>query len=253
MRRLRTSPEELRRSNESFMRQLAGQAAVELAAATNPPFMAEQGAPIKGYRKRVEKDHQRVHRGINDLYGWLVNTQGQATADMYWAILRQKGIQAAITTMIARGVAMPSMSVFSKEHIESQRENGAVPNNPTVYYVDENGLARAKEYSDHKQANVGLTKAGWIAAAAKITRSRAGGKAVAWLRKLARKSSGSVRENFGPHGLEITLTNDIPWSQEAMNPVLSSGIELKIEDRLARQMYTQLRAMAKKMSSNQAA
>jgi hypothetical protein len=145
------------------------------------------------------------------------------------------------------------MSVFEKQHVESQRRNGSVASNPTVYYVDESGLARAKEYADHKQANVGLTKAGWIAAAAKITRSRAGGKAVAWLRKLARKSSGSARESIGAHGMEITLTNDIPWSQEAMNPLLSSVIELKIEDRLARQMYTQLRAMAKKMNSNRAA
>jgi len=116
-----------------------------------------------------------------------------------------------------------------------------------IFIADDQEDAQ-KRYIERKRANVGLAKAGWLAASDAIGKTRVGGKATAWLRKLAGKATGTGVLKELSNGVNITLYNTVPHAQAAMNGRLMDKVPRNIEYRMLSYMQKVLKGLAKKMS-----
>lgn len=242
---LRTSPAALRRTEESLMRQLTGQVAVELASATNPPFFNQQSAPIDGFKGRIKTELRIAAPDVQSLYLYVYSNKGHRLAKKFWAILQKGDPQAASRFLDDNGIAV-NFSAFNPGAIK-RGSKGRIDKNQNPQFLDETEAPKRDEYTKRKQGNVGLAKAGWLSAANGITRSRAGGSGVGWVRKLARKASGKGTLTNSSDGVTITLVNEVPHASDALNMRLMLGVTREVERRLARSIKQQLTAMAKKL------
>lgn len=242
---LRTTPKELRRSNESLMRQLTGQAAVELASATNPPFFNEKSDSTEGFKGRIKDELLMVAPDVQNLYLNIYDRLGWRKAKKFWAILKKGDSSAAAQFLTDNGVAI-NFRAFDPSAIK-RGAKGRVEKRQQYQYLDETEAQKRVDYTKRKQANVGLAKAGWLSAANDITRSRAGGSKVGWVRKLARKASGKGTLTDSAKGITVSLVNQVPHASEALNMRQMVLVEREIERRLARSIKQQLTAMAKKL------
>lgn len=242
---LRTSPNELRRSEESLMRQLTGQVSVELASATNPPFFDEKSAPIDGFKSRIRTEWLSVTPDIQNIYVYVRSVLGSEKADQFWAIYKTGDPIESSRFLLDNGIII-NISNFDPSVIKKTSKN-RVDNNQEKKTLIGSEATKRDEYTKRKQANVGLAKAGWLSAANDITRSRAGGSKVGWVRKLARKASGKGTLTDSAKGITVSLTNQVPHASEAMNMRQMILVEREVERRLARSIKQQLTVMAKKL------
>ena len=246
-RKLRAAPEDIRRTNESLMRQMAGVAGVELANATNPPFFAQNSDGIAGFRIRVKGDITRAQPYASALYQKVYINKGKPLADAYWQILSQQGKNAAMIFLQSIGISS-RIAEFSSSYVQSKRaKKGRVPDNVFPLFIPEEEEAISAAYVAKKQANVGFAKAGWLTATNAITRSRAGGGAIAWVRKLANKASGTGTMTQGANGIRITLKNTVPHASDAMNGGLMVKVPKNLYSRMESSIKRQLKYVLKKL------
>ncbi len=246
-RKLRAAPEDIRRTNESLMRQMAGQAGVELANATNPPFFSESSDGIAGFKDRIAKNISDAHPHASKLYLRVLKLRGPNVADAFWAILSQQGKEAANVFLASIGTNA-RMANFSDDYVKSKRGNkGRIPGNVYPLYLPDNQEAAKEQFIKRKQSNTGLAKAGWLKAVATITRSRAGGASLNWVRKLTGKASGTGVMTEDANGIRITLTNSTPYASDAINGKLMMDVPRRIYDRMQAAIKRQLKATLKKL------
>jgi hypothetical protein len=247
LKQLKTTPELLKRDTQSLMKQMAGQVAVECANATNPPFIAESGVPVAGFKKRITKDVSRAHPSFNDVFQNISNSIGTTKAKQFWAIYNQKSKAEAMAFLAANGVAIRAGS-FSPAHVEAQRgKKGYVKPNAAETVIPDEELDKKQAYIERKQGYVGLQKSGWFAAVDHITRSRAGGKATEWLRKLAKQTSGTGTVTETAKGTTMRLVNNSPHAEEALNDRLIYSVPGRVAERFKKSMDKILQAQANKL------
>lgn len=246
-RKLRAAPEDIRRTNESLMRQMAGVAGVELANATNPPFFAQNSDGIAGYKSRVKGDITRAQPYASTLYQKVYVNKGKPLADAFWQILSQQGKNAAMIFLQSIGISS-RIADFSSSYVQSKRaKKGRVPDNVFPLFIPDEEETKSAAYVSRKQANVGLAKAGWLTATNGITRSRAGGSTIGWVRKLASKASGTGTMTEGANGIRITLKNTVPHASDAMNGKLMVNVPRNLYNRMEASIKRQLKYVLKKL------
>lgn len=247
--KLKTSPQELKRTMDSIMRETAGIAGVELAAATNPPFISESGTPIDGFKTRVMRDHYRSTLSVGGVYANLRASLGQDKANQFWAIYKSGDHAAANDFLRSVGSSVSIVNAFDQSaHNAARKNKGRVPDDHRASTaLDESAEESRKDAIANAQAMVGTAKAGWPAAAKDITRSRAGGKSVNWLRRKQKATGiGTLTESNGV--MTMTLENTVPWAEKAINSRLMANVPISVMRRFGDRAKVALRAIAKKMN-----
>jgi hypothetical protein len=172
-------------------------------------------------------------------------------ANQFWAIYQRGDIAGAQEFLRAKGVPVVFGGQFDASRHNAARtgKQGRVPKSFSIppVVMDGSGVTARNAALRKAQANIGLAKAGWFAATNKITKSQAGGSGVAWVRKLASKSSGTGTLLAGNDGIRGRLVNTAPHAGDAMNGGLLMGVPKRLYQRTQAHIKRQLGYVMKKL------
>lgn len=246
-RKLRATPKDIRRTNERLMRQIAGQAGVELANATNPPFFSQSSYTIQGFTKNISIDIDRAFPNASKLYRRVKNLRSKEMADAFWVILNEQGKESANVFLASIGINN-KITNFSDDYVKRNRKaKGKVSLNVFPLFLPDDQESAKETETKQKQGNIGLAKAGWLSAVNSITRSRAGGASLNWVRELTSKATGSGHMTSSEAGIKITLVNTVPHASDAINKKLMAEVPQKLTRRFMASIRRQLQYALKKL------
>lgn len=269
LRDLRQSPEEMRALNGRFGDVMAGQAGVEMANATNPPFFDDMYRSDAAFM--VEKEVSDAFPPPSAIYDLVsryqpgmtdkqidklrsrpskkkVNVDGETLAKQWWAMMKRDPAKAnrwleSTTGIATKKVARPN----SQMHNEARTgKKGHVNKLWTERWSDVDAVDR---FAAKKAKHVGLAKAAWLKAAqdASGKRSRAGGAAVGWVRKLLRSTVADGSLHADRTSWRVQLTSGITYASDAENPRLRKAVDKRLETRFREYADKTLSALARKM------
>ena len=249
---IQTSITEIGKTHEQIAKTVCGQAAVELANATNPPFFSEASSGIAGFRGHIRDQVENAFPGRSAWYVKVAKLRGKAVADAFWAQVtenEEKGRE-----FLRRiGLHNWDVDVSSANHRSVRTgKNASVPDETGKNrYLSESQMGRREAYTIRKAKHVGLAKAGWLVAAQHAAgRSRVGGAKLGWVRKLMGRASGSGTLQARRDGFTMSLTNATPWASEAVNDRLMAGVRQVVNERMGKYLLTMVKAIAKKAKAD---
>jgi len=200
--------------------------------------------------KVVKRDIHRAYAGPSDVFREIRQMGSEESAKAFWAFYQIGQYKKAEKLMQAKAPAFAGLKIQKFDggaaHKAARGYRGHVAENTKPTFVIKDGSKRGKlnTYIASKQANVGMVKAGWVAAWRDLGRVSEVPK---WVSRVEKKKGlilGSASKQFqGQKSQHIIIHNHVRHADEAIEPRYQGYIERAAEERLAKYFKIQLKLL----------
>jgi hypothetical protein len=192
----------------------------------------------------VKSDIHRAYAGPSDVFRDIRQMGDEETAKAFWAFYQTGKYKRAEKIMQAKAPAFAGLKIQpfdgGSAHKAARGARGHVVKNAKPSFVIKDGSKKGKlsRYIANKQANVGMVKAGWVAAWRDLGRVREVPK---WVSRIKGSTYGSAEMQLqGQTSQHILIHNAVRHADEAIDQRYQNTIEAVAADRLAKFFKKQL-------------
>ena len=220
-----------------------------IAARTLCKAFMDYSLPLNNVKmeKAVKRDVYRAYAGPSDVFRDIREHGNTGAADAFWYFSQIGQYAKAQKIMAADSPSYSGLRIQAWDkgaaHKAARGERGHVPKSARPAFVVK-GVGSTKKLSRYiaeKQSNVGMVKAGWLAAWRDLGRVR---DVPQWVRRAGKKTGGNLgsadKQFQGQASQHILIHNHVRHADEAINQQYQNTIEAAAAARLGQYFLMQL-------------